>query len=112
VIRRAVDVSQGKVFLEPGRKDGRREAMGRVGLGRSFVRRGLEAWLKAELTVLRESEAGETNSRNGYRQRSLSLPGAGQARPAGATRTWEERRGCIGFWPTSRLRSTLTPSTG
>jgi hypothetical protein len=33
--------------------------------------RGLEALLKAELTVLleRESEAGETNSRNGYRQR-------------------------------------------
>jgi hypothetical protein len=39
---------------------------------RSFVQRELETLLKAELTVLldRDSEAGETNSRNAYRQRS------------------------------------------
>jgi len=80
VISISVDVSEAKVFLEQGAREGGEKLRAVSEWARSFVQRGLEALLKAELTVLleRESEAGEANSRNGYRQRSLSLSGLGE----------------------------------
>lgn len=76
----SVDVSEAKVFLEQGCKEGGEKLWAVSEWARSFVQRGLEALLRVELTVLleRESEAGEANSRNGYRNRSLSLSGLGE----------------------------------
>ena len=79
MIRVAIDVTEAKsllVELATGRE--RLQAM--VDWTRQWVRRGLEALLRVELTVLLEREPGTSeapNWRNGYRTRTLSLAGLG-----------------------------------
>jgi putative transposase len=79
MIRVAIDVSEAKSLLANA-AGGRERMQALVEWTRQWVRRGLEALLRIELTVLLEREQGTTevpNWRNGYRSRTLSLAGLG-----------------------------------
>ena len=79
MIRVAIDVSEAKSLLA-GCSGGGERLHAVVDWTWQWVRRGLEALLRVELTVLLEREQGSTaapNWRNGYRTRTLSLAGLG-----------------------------------
>jgi len=79
MIRVAIDVTDAKSLLAD-LGNGRERLQTVVAWTRQWVRRGLEALLRAELTVLLEREQGTTDSpnwRNGYRSRTLSIAGLG-----------------------------------
>jgi len=79
MIRVAIDVTDAKSLLAD-LGNGRERLQAVVAWTRQWVRRGLEALLRAELTVLLEREQGTTDSpnwRNGYRSRTLSIAGLG-----------------------------------
>jgi putative transposase len=79
MIRVAIDVSEAKSLLAEC-AGGRERLHAVVDWTRQWVRRGLEALLRVELTVLLEREQGSNdtpNWRNGYRTRTLSLAGLG-----------------------------------
>ena len=79
MVRITVDVSEAKGFLGRGREEGARLLFSLEDFARRWFREGLEGLLKSELTLLleKEQEAGEENSRNGFRQRTLVLAGLG-----------------------------------
>ncbi len=79
MIRVAIDVSEAKSLLADAAA-GRERMQAVVEWTRQWVRRGLEALLRIELTVLLEREQGSSelpNWRNGYRSRTLSVAGLG-----------------------------------
>ncbi len=75
-----IDVSEAKQMWEQTRADGRRRFEALTEWLRESARATIEALLRAELTVLleRDRAAGVSNSRNGYRTRSLSVAGLGR----------------------------------